>query len=53
MQEEGLLTPQHEVVVGRARRVYEITGLGLAVLVKQRAALAELAREVIGHPEGQ
>ncbi|HYB39075.1 MAG TPA: PadR family transcriptional regulator [Mycobacterium sp.] len=53
MQEEGLLTSRQEVVDGRARRVYEITRLGRAALVEERAALTELAREILGHQEGQ
>ena len=53
MQEEGLLTSGQEVVDGRARRVYEITDLGRAALIEERAALAELASEILGHQEGQ
>lgn len=52
MQEEGLLTSRQEVVDGRARRVYEITDLGRAALVEERAALAELAGEILGRQEG-
>jgi DNA-binding PadR family transcriptional regulator len=51
MQKEGLLTSRPEVVDGRARRVYEITDRGRAVLVEERAALAELASEILGHQE--
>jgi DNA-binding PadR family transcriptional regulator len=53
MQEEGLLTSRQQVVGGRARRVYEITRLGRSALVEERAALAELAREILGHEEGK
>lgn len=53
MQEEGLLTSRPEVVDGRARRVYDITELGRSVLAEERAALAELASEILGHEEGQ
>jgi DNA-binding PadR family transcriptional regulator len=52
MQNEGLLTSHQQVVDGRARRVYEITDLGRAALGEERAALAELASEVLGHQEG-
>ena len=52
MQEDGLLTSRQEVVNARARRVYEITDLGRATLVEERAALAELAAEILGNKEG-
>jgi DNA-binding PadR family transcriptional regulator len=52
-EEEGLVISRREVVDGRGRRVYEITDLGRAALVEERAALAELAREILGHQEGQ
>jgi DNA-binding PadR family transcriptional regulator len=52
MQEDGLLTSRQEVVNARARRVYEITDLGRATLVEERAALAELAAEILGNQEG-
>jgi DNA-binding PadR family transcriptional regulator len=51
MQQEGLLTSRQEVVDGRARRVYEITDSGRTALVEERAALAELASEVLGHQD--
>ncbi|HZC94375.1 MAG TPA: PadR family transcriptional regulator [Mycobacterium sp.] len=51
MQNDGLLTSRSEVVDGRARRVYTITDEGRAVLVEERAALAELAAEVLGGQE--
>jgi DNA-binding PadR family transcriptional regulator len=53
MQEEGLLTSRQEVMGGRARRIYDITDLGRAALIEERAALAELASEILGHQEGQ
>lgn len=53
MQEEGLVISRQHVVGGRARRVYEVTDLGRAALVEERAALAELASEILGHQEGQ
>ncbi|MEB3030631.1 PadR family transcriptional regulator [Mycolicibacter sp. MYC340] len=49
MQGDGLLTSRPEVANGRTRRVYEITAKGRAVLREERAALAELAAEILGH----
>ncbi len=49
MQDEGLLRSDQEVVDGRARRVYEITELGQAALIEERAALADLAAEILGY----
>lgn len=51
MQKGGLLTSRQEVVDGRARRVYEITASGRAALAEERAALAELASEILDHRE--
>jgi DNA-binding PadR family transcriptional regulator len=51
MQKDGLLASRQEVVDGRARRVYEITDKGRTALVEERAALAELASEILGHQE--
>lgn len=51
MQNDGLLTSRQEVVDGRARRVYEITDTGRAALAEERAALAELASEILDHRE--
>lgn len=51
MQKGGLLTSRQEVVDGRARRVYEITASGRAALAEERAALAELASEILDHQE--
>ncbi len=36
---------------GRARRVYEVTDSGQPALAGERAALAELASEILGHRE--
>ncbi len=51
MQKDGLLTSRQKVVDGRARRVYEITAAGRAALAEERAALAELASEILDHKE--
>lgn len=51
MQDEGLLDSHTVVVAGRQRRVYEATAAGRAALEADRAALRELAREVLqGEP---
>jgi DNA-binding PadR family transcriptional regulator len=47
MESDGLLISQGRVVDGRARRVYTATVAGRAALAEDRAALAELAREVL------
>lgn len=51
MEREGLLTSRQEVVDGRVRRAYDITDLGRMALTEERAALAELAAEILGRPE--
>lgn len=48
LEAEGLLSSQHDVVDGRTRRVYHATDAGRAALATDRAALAELAHEVLG-----
>ncbi|MDQ3462245.1 MAG: PadR family transcriptional regulator [Actinomycetota bacterium] len=48
LEAEGLLASQSRVVEGRSRRVYRATEAGRTVLAEDRAALAELAREVLG-----
>lgn len=48
LEAEGLLTAEEQVVEGRRRRVYTATEAGRAALAEDRAALAELAREVLG-----
>ncbi|GAB3016552.1 PadR family transcriptional regulator [Mycobacterium bourgelatii] len=53
MERDGLLTSRQEVVEGRARRVYDITDLGRQALTEERAALAELAAEILGHRQGR
>ncbi|HEV7935617.1 MAG TPA: PadR family transcriptional regulator [Actinomadura sp.] len=48
MEAEELLTSERRVVRGRTRRVYWITENGRSALAEDRAALAELAQEVLG-----
>jgi DNA-binding PadR family transcriptional regulator len=48
LEADGLLDSRQEVVEGRTRRLYRATDAGRAVLAEDRAALAELAREVLG-----
>ncbi|MFC5744496.1 PadR family transcriptional regulator [Actinomadura rugatobispora] len=48
LEADGLLTSGQQVVEGRVRRVYSATDAGRAALAEDRAALAELAREVLG-----
>lgn len=52
MHADDLLTPELQMVDGRARRVYALTRRGQAVLEEECATLAALAREVIG-PEAR
>ncbi|WP_214321899.1 PadR family transcriptional regulator [Nonomuraea sediminis] len=47
MESDGLLTSEQHVVDGRVRRVYTATDAGREALAEDRAALAELAREVL------
>jgi DNA-binding PadR family transcriptional regulator len=47
MQGDGLLSSEQRVADGRAVRVYRATAAGIAALAEDRAALAELAREVL------
>lgn len=49
LEAEGLLTAEEQLVEGRRRRVYTATEAGRAALAEDRAALAELAREVLGN----
>ncbi|MGI5283603.1 PadR family transcriptional regulator [Nonomuraea polychroma] len=49
LEADGLLVSRQEVVDGRVRRVYRATEAGRAALAEDRAELAELAREVLGH----
>lgn len=48
LEADGLLTSRQVVVAGRTRRLYSATDAGRAALAEDRAALAELAREVLG-----
>ena len=48
LEADGLLASRQLVVDGRIRRLYRATDAGRAVLAEDRAALAELAREVLG-----
>nr|WP_255426537.1 PadR family transcriptional regulator [Pseudonocardia sp. C8] len=47
LERDGLLESEQQVVDGRARRVYRLTGAGRIALEDDRRALAELAREVL------
>lgn len=47
MEREGLLSSRQELVAGRLRRAYAATDAGRAELVRLRAAVAELAAEVL------
>lgn len=48
LEAEGLLSSTQRVVDGRTRRVYRATRAGKEALEQDRAALRELAREVLG-----
>lgn len=47
LEADGLLTSHQRVVDGRTRRVYQATDAGRAALARDRAALAELAHELL------
>ncbi len=47
LEAEGLLVSEQRTVAGRMRRVYRATDAGRQALAEDRAALAELAREVL------
>lgn len=47
LEGEGLLTSRQEAVDGKVRRLYRATDAGHAALAEDRAALAELVREVL------
>lgn len=51
LEAEGLLSSEQRVVEGKQRRVYRATEAGRQALAEDRAALAELAREVLGAPD--
>jgi DNA-binding PadR family transcriptional regulator len=53
LEADGLLSSEQRVVDGRTRRVYRATEEGRAALAEDRAALAELAREVLGDEGGR
>ncbi|WP_138731658.1 PadR family transcriptional regulator [Modestobacter excelsi] len=48
LEADGLLASRQVVVDGRTRRLYRVTDVGRTALAEDRAALAELAREVLG-----
>ncbi|MEU4362232.1 PadR family transcriptional regulator [Promicromonospora sp. NPDC023987] len=48
LEADGLLASEQRVVEGRTRRVYWATEKGREALAEDRAALAELAHEVLG-----
>lgn len=47
LEEAGLLRSTSRVIEGRARRVYTVTATGKRALTKLRAAVTELAGEVL------
>jgi DNA-binding PadR family transcriptional regulator len=47
MEAQGLLTSRREQAAGRVRRMYRITRTGRSALNSSRAALRELADEVL------
>jgi DNA-binding PadR family transcriptional regulator len=51
LESEGLLVSRQLTVGGRVRRVYRATEAGRTALAQDRAALAELAREVLTDEE--
>lgn len=51
MEEQGLLASRQEVVDGRPRRIYRATAHGVEALAEGRAALAELATEILPTPQ--
>lgn len=51
MEEAGLLVSHEELAAGRLRRMYVATDVGRAELGRLRAAVAELAAEVLAGPE--
>ena len=53
LESEGLLTSRQHLVEGRTRRLYRATEAGRRVLDQDRAALRELAREVLGDHGGE
>ncbi len=55
LEADGLLASEQRVVEGRTRRVYWATDAGCAALAADRAALSELANELLGptRPAGE
>lgn len=51
MEQAGLLVSREEVAEGRTRRLYAATGAGRSELALLRAAVAELADEVLDGSE--
>lgn len=49
LEADGLLVSEQQVADGRMRRVYRATEDGRSALAADRAALRELAEEVLGH----
>ncbi|MHA6798909.1 PadR family transcriptional regulator [Bounagaea algeriensis] len=52
LEADGLLTSEQHTVEGRVRRVYRATEAGCEALAADRAALRELAEEVLGGGDG-
>ncbi|MGI5128204.1 PadR family transcriptional regulator [Pseudonocardia sp. CA-107938] len=48
LESDGLLVSEQQLVDGRTRRVYRATDAGRQALAEDRAALRELARELLG-----
>lgn len=48
LEADGLLTSRQHLVDGRTRRLYRATDAGRTALAQDRAALAELATELLG-----
>lgn len=48
LEADGLLTSERRTVEGRTRRLYRITQTGCDALTRDRAAVAELANEILG-----
>lgn len=53
LEADGLLTSEQQVVDGRTRRIYRATDAGVSALDADRAALRELARELLGMEAGR
>lgn len=53
LESEGLLASRQHLAEGRRRRLYRATEAGRRILAQDRAALRELAREVLGDHDGE